>query len=132
MLKVYAKTSKVLLNFAFSPKSSSEGIDCFLTDRRKKFHQNLKNFPFKVRKKLGFKVPIDTLSSSEKSCGHMKCSFENHAKAFCQTPGNLSDQTQKPKITIFLEINYVFKNSFGGINYIFIGGLLKMIARNPK
>ena len=73
--KCMPKLEKVISQFIQSSKSYSGGIWLHFDRTPEKVSRNSEKFFTQGPKKSGIKVYIEAFFSSEKSCGHVKCSF---------------------------------------------------------
>ena len=120
MLKLYVKTAQVFLEICLFLQTIICRGQTSISDRSpEKIRQFMRIFAFKVGKKLGIEVFIEALLSWEQSCGHVKCSFQNHAKVLWRKSENLSLKLRNQKTLFFPDFINSPKNTFGELNCIF-------------
>ena len=126
------KLPKLFSRFIFSSKNSTAVIDCFLTDRQKKFTElwavfrsNLgKNqvLRFSLMHSFPRKNPVVTSTSV----------FKTRQKFYDKSQKIPRTTSETKKYSFFSKFTMSSKNSFVGINYIFESPLPKLSAKNQK
>ena len=115
----------------YSSKISDGGLDCILTEGRKKLHGTLKSFPLKVQKNQVLSFLLKHFFLRE-ILWTREMQFLKPCNFFCQKSENSTIKLRNCKHLIFSEANHLLKKLFWKHNLQFWQPSPKIVHQKAK